>query len=1023
MNRKRLIANPLAQSCAALLIAGSVAFSASSVWAATQAGEEIRNLATVTYEDAAGNVFSAQSNEAIVIVAQVYSATLGVDVDVNAAAGTTVYLPYILSNTGNGTDVFDLTAIDGITGGADINASNITIFHDVNGNGEPDPGPGEPAITSISIDDGDSADLVVAVQIPPTATPGQTVGITLTAQAQEGSGAAVVGSVTDLSPGTGPTGFGGRDGLDDTNESLITVTNDAVIDINKQITSVDTVNNRITYTLTVRNNGGQAANDVVIFDGLPENTTFFSTGGTGLIAPTDTLSDEAVLSETILGIDLNADGDSTDVDEAGLGLDLNSNGVSTDTAVDGIFAIDAELPAGNTVTVTLTVEYDPALFNGNDDIFNQAFASGDTNNDGVADILVSSNRPSFTVDADYGVTITDTGINGAPGVNDGGDDDNAINQDQLVDEAAVGGFAVFSAIITNTGNSNDSFNLSISPTGNNFPPLTTFTFFDETGLVPLVDSGTIAPGDSKTIIIRANLLDTATGAPPAPATEYQATVVAVSANDPAVTPASDTVDVSLETIVVAEVDLHNSPNGLIGTDEDALSGVPYTAITSFAGQPGTTVNIPLYIDNESEASDSYVLDAGSSLVAGSLGALPAGWSVQFFIGDGAGNPTGSAVSTTTTIPAGDVDFEVIAVVSIPADSTQAVNDFVFDNDGDGTPDTLDGDALNAGDGDGDYPIFFQIISLNTGASDTKLDSIDVNDSRALSLIPPSSQNIDPGSSVTYTHTLTNNGNVTESVELTASNSQTGWATTLSIDTNGDGNPDTLISALDDTLTLPTDSLTITVQQNNGVDIVVTVTDTDSDGIAELELLPGYSIPLTAVVFAPANAPINQTDLLTISADNSDAAGPSVQVIDQTTVVNGQVVITKTVAVNTDCDGTEDDIAFLETQTDTVEPGQCAIWRVVAENTGAVDALNVIITDSVTDFSDYEPGTLRYCLGDSCDINDIASSVNDAANGDNGTVTGSTITFYIGDGINPTAGEGGLLISGQKATVQFAVRVQ
>jgi len=82
--------------------------------------------------------------------------------------------------------------------------------------------------------------------------------------------------------------------------------------------------------------------------------------------------------------------------------------------------------------VTLTVQYDPALFNGNDEIFNQAFASADSNDDGVADVLVSSNRPSYEIDADFGVTITDTGINGAPGVNDGGDDDNAINQDQLV---------------------------------------------------------------------------------------------------------------------------------------------------------------------------------------------------------------------------------------------------------------------------------------------------------------------------------------------------------------------------------------------------------------------------------------------------------------------------------------------------------------------------------------------------------------------------------------------------------------
>lgn len=1011
MNRKRFKANPLVQSCAALMMMGSIAFTTSSVWAVTQAGEEIKNLATVTYEDAAGNVFSAQSNEAIVVVAQVYSATLGVDVDVNAAAGTTVYLPYILTNTGNGTDTFDLNAVNGTFG--DISSPNITIFNDVNGNGEPDPGPGEPAITEVTLAQGDFANLVVAVVVPPGASAGQTLGVTLTAEAREGGTAAVQNSVTDLSAG------GGRDTLDGTNQSLITVTNDAVIDISKSAVH-DPANNQISYTLTVQNNGGQAARNVVIFDGLPENTTLVTSGVSGLIGPADTLDTAGILSEAVVNVDLNADGDLTDVDEVGLGLDLNNNGVSTDTGVQGIYAIDAELPAGNTVTVTFTVSYLPADFNGGDPIDNQAYISADTDSDVGADILVSSNTTTTLVDADFGVEITDTGINGAPGVNDGGDDDNANNRDQLVDQAAAGGVAVFTAIVTNTGNSNDTFELSISPTDNNFPAGTVFTFFDQSGVVQLtatngsgIDTGSLAPNESRTIVVTATLPATAAGDPPAPATEYQATVVAVSANDPNVDPASSEVDISLTTIIVAEADLHNSANGVIGTDEDPLGAAPYAAITTFAGQPGTTVTIPLYIDNESGGSDSFVLDAGSSFAANTLGSLPPGWTVEFFIGNGSGTATGSPVTSTTTIPGGVVDFEIIAVVNVPADATQAVNNFVFDNDGDGTPDTLDNNIVAGnpdGDGDGDYPIFFQITSLNTGATDIKLDAIDVNDSRTLSLITPSSNNVDPGNSVVYTHLLTNDGNVTESVEITGANSQAGWNNSISIDTNGDGVADTVLTNLA--------VGAITVQQNNGVDVVVNVTDVDNNGIVEIELLPSFSIPLTATVFSPANAPINQTDLFTITASNIDPAGPSVIVVDQTTIVNGQVEITKSVAIDFDCIGGAD-TPFLAVQTATVEPGQCAIWQVVAENSGSVDALNVIITDSVTEFSDYEPGSLMYCLGDAC----APGPVTDAADTDAGTVTGSSVVFYIGDGINPGAGEGGLLISGQKATTQFKVRVQ
>ena len=69
----------LVKACAIVAVAAGIAGSAPGLFAATAAGTQIKNLATVTYQDAAGNVYSAQSNEAIVTVAQVYSATLGTD--------------------------------------------------------------------------------------------------------------------------------------------------------------------------------------------------------------------------------------------------------------------------------------------------------------------------------------------------------------------------------------------------------------------------------------------------------------------------------------------------------------------------------------------------------------------------------------------------------------------------------------------------------------------------------------------------------------------------------------------------------------------------------------------------------------------------------------------------------------------------------------------------------------------------------------------------------------------------------
>jgi len=273
----------------------------------------------------------------------------------------------------------------------------------------------------------------------------------------------------------------GLDGSDDTNESLITVTGDAVLVTNKTFTH-DSANNRITYTVEVRNNGNRPANNVVLFDGIPANTTYFSHSLTGILASNgDTVTDpradlaDGGLSETVLGIDLNADGDITDADEATLGIDLNTDGNTTSGAVEGIYAVDAELPVNTTVSMTLTVSYDPLALGGGYVIENAGYASGDTNEDTVPDSLVPSNTTQTTIDSSYGVTIADTGINPGAGVNDGGDDSIA-DDDQLVDEVAAGAEVLFSNIITNTGNSSDIFELSVNP--GNFPVGTTFTFFD-----------------------------------------------------------------------------------------------------------------------------------------------------------------------------------------------------------------------------------------------------------------------------------------------------------------------------------------------------------------------------------------------------------------------------------------------------------------------------------------------------------------------------------------------------------------
>ncbi len=967
---------PVAFALGASLAAGGV-------YAATAAGTQIKNLATVTYEDAAGNVYSAQSNEAVVTVAQVYSATLGQDLAVDGAPGQPVYLPFVLENTGNGADIFELSAVDGISGGDLIDADSIKIYEDINGDGEASSG--EPEITSVSLTanaPGNIKSIVVEVLVPSTAQAGDTLGITLTAAAQEGTGAAVVGSVTDTSAGKG------LDGLDGTNESKITVTGNAVIVATKQANH-NASTSEITYEIKVRNNGNAPAQDVIINDAFPANTTYVANSATVaglLVSNGDVLPVVTVLDEVVDGVDYNGDGD------------------ELDTGLAGLSATDAIL-GGSEISITYTVSYDPNTVAGGTVIANTAFVFPDVDSDGTTDEPVSTNLVYSTIANTYGITVADTGEDtGGDQINDGQDDD-GLNQVQLVDEVAAGATVSFKNVLTNTGNTDDIIELNVSNgTALPFPLGTVFTFWDDTGLVQLtdsnglagVDAGLVAPGQSVTITVKASLPASTSGT-----AGYEAVLVASSSADPDV---NDTVTERLNSIVTPTVDIHNASGGALDSDENPLGSPDYAAVNTTVADTGDTVQIPLWIDNDGDAASSYQLGVGASYdeATNALGALPAGWIVEYFLADGTGAPTGNAITSTPVIPGRTADFPIVAVVTIPNDKTEALFDYVSDNDVDAANEILDGNN----DGDGDYPLFFEVTSTATGATDVTLEAIDVNEVYAVILTPSGSDQIEAGGTSVYPHTLANNGNGDAVLELTSSNSQPGWTNTVTIDTDGDGVPDTEFGNL-----LPGN---IAVQQPDGTTEIITVTDNGGNPVVTIP--PGVVLPLTATVFAPTSASASDVDTLTISATDT-TTGATAAAQDQSQVVAGQVRITKTVAVDTNCDNIAD-TGFAETQTDQVEPGQCVIWQVVAENQGTADALKVVVSDAVPAFTTLLAGSLQYCVNTAC----TPVAVTDAAADDAGEHVAGNVSFYIGAGSDPATGTGGTLVSGDQATVRFGVTV-
>jgi len=961
---------------AALMAAGAT-FNA---YGATAAGTEIKNLATVSYEDSAGNSFTAQSNEAVVTVAQVYSAAINsTDTNLTASPGQPVDLSYTLENTGNGADTFILSAADGIVGGDSIDADAITIYEDLNNNGQADAG--EPVISSVVLNAGEIKSIVVRTDVPTSALDGDELGVTLTAEAEEGTGAAVASSVTDLTAGKGP------DTIDSTVESLITVTGDAVV-VSTKSSVHNPVTSEIEYTITIRNNGNADATSVLLQDAIPANTTYVAGSATtsGLITSNgDTVPATAVLDETIDDIDFNGDGD------------------ALDTAVDGLSATDAVLPPNATVTVTYTVSYDPAVVPGGTSISNIAYVIADVDGDGAPDAPASTNQVVDLIDDTLLVTITDTAeATGGDGVNDGQDDDGA-NNIQFVDEVSAGEAVIFTNTVTNGGNADDVLELSVNNVS--FPAGTVFTFWNAAGTVQLsdsngvfgVDAGLVPAGGSETITVIAQLPASVNGPG-----DYDAVVTVSSASDPTV---NDTVTEKLATINASTIDIHNASGGILGSDENPIGAPDYAAVFTHSADVNSSVTIPLFIDNDGDSANSFQLSAGSvyDAVADTVDGLPAGWLVEFFLSNGAGQPTGASISATPSIPGLTTDFEIIAVVSVP-DQAQADGNFVFDNDADGSDETLDGN----GDGDGDYPLFFQITSNSTGATDVTLEAIDVNAVVAASLTPNGSAQVDPGGTEVFQNTLANNGNATETYEVISSNSQAGWSSTLSIDTNGDGVADTELANLTPG--------TIQVQQPDGTTATIEVAIAAS-GSPEFTLDAGEELPIDATVFAPANAPDGQVDVLTIDATNV-TTGDTVTAQNQTQVVTGQVNIVKTVAIDTDCNGVAD--GPFAANPGTVEPGQCLVWQIVAQNQGAANAFNVQVRDASPAFTTFVPGSLAYCLNQNC----VPATVTDTAGDDAGEEAAGDVVFYVGAGSTPASVPplGGELVSGDFATVQFSVQV-
>jgi uncharacterized repeat protein (TIGR01451 family) len=389
---------------------------------------------------------------------------------------------------------------------------------------------------------------------------------------------------------------------------------------------------------------------------------------------------------------------------------------------------------------------------------------------------------------------------------------------------------------------------------------------------------------------------------------------------------------------------------------------------------------------------------------------------------------GNTITSTPLLPAG-MTFDYIAVVTVSNVVSEALanSDRVTDANGHDVNNNALVELIDTDD-DKDYVIKFNVVSsVDDGRKDFVSNAVDVNDIKAITITPDGQNQVQPGGTVEYPHTLKNDGNVDEAVELTSENSN-GWSASTLIDTDGDGIGDKELTNLKvgdiiDVYGLDPNGLTITTP--------VTLTDSDLDGNVEFPLKPGQYVKLTNKVFAPAESPQGEVNTTKLTATDPNGNERNTAE-DNSKVILGQVRLNKTVARQTNCTDSTTIGTFAAIQTEKVEPGQCVVWQIVAKNEGDARVKNVVVTDKIPTFTTSLPSSLTYCEGSNCTLGTVTDATgNDDNMNDNGEVSGGIVTFYIGgtapvDVDNPAPdaenGKGGTLLSGESATMRFTVKV-
>ncbi len=921
-----------------LLIAMSLGllFAASqSFGAMAPANSVIGNQASATYVDSTATTRTSTSNTVQTTVAQVKSFLLTQSGMKSASPNQQVCYPHTITNTGNGSDTYALVAPT--TGGMFAHTA-LAYYLDADQNGAPDNGS---AITSSGpLASGASFYFVVCGTTPVGATVGQQGTITV--------------SATDTNAPTANTQA-------QTDTTTIAV---ASITVTKKLSSVPppgytpvpsgaSPNAGPLYVIFDYVNSGTVQGDnLQITDVLPSGWLYVPGSGrwsgSGMTALTDA-----------------AGGDPAGVTYSAPATAVSGTVAAAVTAVAGSTSgslyfqvtiapnLAVTVPANQAVTTnTASYQYAYTYFNPMT-MMNQTVMVPSANTNSV----LYSVLPVASVSANGSATTT--------GATDG--------EPVTVPSAGAGQTISWTDYIWNTGNGTDTFDIALLNTPLNgsgcavtnnaamgqctFPAGTTFQILASGGMTSLLDSNMNSTPDtgpiplptgmtcpapyvaSTSMPIRCGLpiVITATLPAGAPAGNnggngFQVLVGATSSVNPSVT---ESVPNRLTSIAAATVDLTNNVSVAGGAAiADGLGPDNMSVITTNMVTPAvattTTTRFRLYVNNTSTVAQIYNLSGSFVSVPAGVGLStpPAGWLIVFRDDGGAGNcsTVGGTITSTGATPIAPAGNKLVcAEVVVPSTNSSAM----------GTPTLAP---------PGNYVVQFRVQQQSDATVfDTKRDQVTIAPVHSVTITPNGAQSTVPGGAVSYTHAVTNSGNVSESITFPTAafltNSQVptyAWSTTAYIDSNMNGVLDI------------------------GVDTAIAA------GMTTFMLAPNGSQTVFVRVNAPAMAgsPPNVTTLTaTYNAGGSTASandtttltdGLKLDKYQQLPGMNGSCVVTPTATLTAGVPNAPWSNMAIAASANTV-PGKCISYLIVGTNTTAANITNINVSDLVPANTKLETG--------------------------------------------------------------------